>query len=891
MSGPAAAPAAEAEAEEQTPSSGSGSGGSAATPKPKPREPTPLVDPALTLSPSALPLLPGAEGGDGTVPTLLTPDAAAAGAAGGNGEPRRPSYFRRPVGSPTSNRVDLSASASPSFDGAKSGSRAGGGPPGRWLEANREVDAASLVQSHLEVSGLTEAIREIVRGVLQNTRGLDRSRAESEKLFRILEDQRRESGLLERRCKDLEEELYLLRKEMKLVHQNNEILQGMQEFREVHEIKVVDLQQECRRIDACKVDSSSPQLETDARRYALDTVKSFFATRNKEVKTWVEKKLQTLRTSMTQDLSESSDGLGREISDVAASLEQALDELRNDAGAQLETHASMLSDCQQKFTAHREKLVATEAAADVTEGAVRRELERARKETRLLYLLFCTTYAELSKRVGAGWDRYTSPDDRAAARDTARASLQVHEMRAQTWRQVHKPMEAYGPVQPVQQLAFDTLEADLQKATAKLREAAEPPESPAEEEQKEEALRRGIAQGENVSTEAVEAVVSSKVFTALRATTDQLVQTLLQQSVEDIREDLSKETQVLGKELKTKVTAAKCVDIIGRQVGEDFAREKQRTDMRFSQLEESKVSVQRVYELLREKSDVTAMDLKADRAAMLQMFEYINNKVGVESSDDVVKKAIRNLNTKVEQLEARKLDSNQPEMTVLFDMLRAGGLTSLSGPAAAASPGTFSPAPASVAAASAAASPSPSPALLSGASSLMAAAQPATVAGTTSRLPGNASRGPVSGGVAASLVKHAPSPPPPAAASAGGRAGVGATGKGGKGGSGSGAGNSNAGGNAACMSCQRAPPDAVTLDDVLKQRERDRQEQQALLHHRQVYNATSAKIAAMKREQRQDSPPVDVGAYITNLASSAETRPRPPSSQVVTAADPRHVPK
>eukprot|EP00754_Rhynchopus_humris_P046178 Rhum_TRINITY_DN5683_c0_g1::Rhum_TRINITY_DN5683_c0_g1_i1::g.18031::m.18031 len=232
MPGPSAAPAEGTETDGQTPSSGSG--GSAAAPKHKPREPTPL-DPALALTPTTTALSPHAEGGDGAVPMLLTPDTAAATTAatagGNNGEPRRPSYFRRPVGSPTSNRVDLSAS--PSFDGAKSGSRASGGPPGRWLEANREVDAASLVQSHLEVSGLTEAIREIVRGVLQNTRGLDRSRAESEKLFRILEDQRRESGLLERRCKDLEEELYLLRKEMKLVHQNNEILQGMQEFREV----------------------------------------------------------------------------------------------------------------------------------------------------------------------------------------------------------------------------------------------------------------------------------------------------------------------------------------------------------------------------------------------------------------------------------------------------------------------------------------------------------------------------------------------------------------------------------------------------------------------------------------------------------------------------------
>ena len=705
---------------------------------------------------------------------------------------------------------------------------------GKWLETNKDIDAGMLVQTNLEVSGLTEAIREIIKAVLSNTKGLERTREEMDSQHKSLQGVRKEAMHLERRCNELEEEVVTLRRELKVVHENRELMHSFQEFREVHELKMIDLQQECKRIDTAKIDASSPQLESDSRKYALDTVKTFFTSRNKELKTWIEKKVLALRSSVTQDISDTSDNLMKEINATNDTIQEEVVSICSTAEDVKAKHDAMFGDVFGKFCAFHDKIQNMESFCDLTFTDLREADQYARREIRLLYSAFCTTPSALQTKTSPGWEAYTTPDEvtKQTAWDHEQAKRLDHRLAA--WKKLHQPMDNFDP-QPVLQVDYESRDNELSKKIAKIRDKYADKDQPSYQRalkvdrERNTTLFGKITRGEYLSEEAIAGFIGAKVFAAFRASTDTLISSVMNSVVEDIKDDLAKESAATTKELKTKVNSQKCVQLIQTNVGDAFFEEKEQNDLKFAQMEKTKLSVELAYEMLREKADVSSLAVKVDRTTVAEMFEFINKKVGIESSDDVVKKSIRNINQRIEALQANKLDRTHPELAVVFEMLKCG---------------SFSPPDAN-----SNTTPTPTPDAID--PSFITHDRPITRSPTPAK-------GSISGGVNpyARIVKHTPSPPPYEVR------GDESYGGGGGGGGGS-------------------------IEEVLDRRERERQEQQQVLHLRQVAAGTNQRIQSLKRERRNSTPLVDADAYIMDMVRGASDKGKSKDTQVVCPTDPR----
>ena len=166
--------------------------------------------------------------------------------------------------------------------------------------------------------------------------------------------------------------------------------------------------------------------------------------------------------------------------------------------------------------------------------------------------------------------------------------------------------------------------------------------------------------------------------------TEKTVSTIVGHAMEDINEDLSQETQGIVKDLKTKITSHRCVELIQEHVGDPFAKEKSSVKGKLDHIEQQKVSISQVHEMLRDKADVSVLQTKADRSTLIEMFEFVNSKIGIETSDDVVKKKIRTISNRLDEIQRTKLDKSNPQLMAIFTMVSGNGDQLFQTPAAPA---------------------------------------------------------------------------------------------------------------------------------------------------------------------------------------------------------------
>eukprot|EP01065_Artemidia_motanka_P035321 TRINITY_DN43240_c0_g1_i1.p1 TRINITY_DN43240_c0_g1~~TRINITY_DN43240_c0_g1_i1.p1 ORF type:complete len:770 (+),score=254.01 TRINITY_DN43240_c0_g1_i1:45-2354(+) len=566
----------------------------------------------------------------------------------------------------------------------KSASPSQGGGSGEkamaWLEG-ADLTPKALLTHSIDISGLSEVISKLVAAVVSNTKAQEKCRQDCDRCLRAVEDVRRICFDAEGRAKTTTDAVAQLQSDIRSMGTDKVDAQEFGRLRAKTSDEVKGLRERCDQLQQQKVDCNAPQLERDARRHALETVKDYYSVQSREQRQWVERRLEWLGQGLRREDTLTLEKASAQIEKSMQELGQRLQTVAADTDQQLRSQSELVRDVEHRTSRVMDKLREHEKETDDLTQEAHVEAGHVRRDLRALMKAFGISPDELSRDLAAGWDAEEEVDiqRRKALFEVAIAR---DERRLSQWRAIHftLPKGYQPPEAPLWRRNDDELASSITQRRAE--QEAIFGAAQRELRRRKEALERAVATPAEQAGEwsawssegMIRLLVRLPVFVDLRETVEESIERRILQARDDVTDDLSQQILAQGKDMKTKINATRCVELINEHTGRVF-QEQRVMQARLDELGLTKVDTDACHAMMREKADLTVTDKKMDRQNATDMFEFLNAKIEEVAQDSDAAKLVRDLSGGIDDLRRQKLDRNDPEWLAVLGMVSGGGIS------------------------------------------------------------------------------------------------------------------------------------------------------------------------------------------------------------------------
>ena len=307
----------------------------------------------------------------------------------------------------------------------------------QWLESNAMINANELLTFNFDVSGMTDVIRRLISTVLSSSKSTEKAMAETVKCQRLLGEMKHSVFQAEEKCRQLEEEVEKAKQEINVIAERKVNISDFKGLQELFASQTEEIKNEQARLEASKLDCDGPQLESDCRKYSLDTIKSFYTARNKETRSWVERKIDTLQQGIQQSTDERFAGIDSDIRQTSVLASERLDFAKMELEKHLRLHDNTIFDFSVKISSLVRKVHSVESDIDSQVSNCRILTLHSLTEIRLLSACFGTTYETLRHQMGSSCEGISIADVKLG-KSFLESDIQRLHNRLSSWEKVYE---------------------------------------------------------------------------------------------------------------------------------------------------------------------------------------------------------------------------------------------------------------------------------------------------------------------------------------------------------------------------------------------------------------------------------------------------------------------
>eukprot|EP01062_Namystynia_karyoxenos_P070443 TRINITY_DN65815_c0_g1_i1.p1 TRINITY_DN65815_c0_g1~~TRINITY_DN65815_c0_g1_i1.p1 ORF type:complete len:835 (+),score=327.97 TRINITY_DN65815_c0_g1_i1:76-2505(+) len=552
-----------------------------------------------------------------------------------------------------------------------------------WLES-AEITPNALMTHSIDVAGLCEVVTKLVTTVVITSKQQERVRQDCDRCMRAVEEARRVGLDAEVRRKAVDDMLAQLQSDMRIVQGDK--LEGS-EFERVRlemQKQFKQLEGRCDQLQAQKLDATAPQLERDSRRHALETVKDYYSVQSRELRQWVERRLESLGAGLRKEDQHVLEKASAKVEEALQEMGERVANASAEIDMQLRSQAERVEDGEGRSQAMMQKLRDHERDADVQEAEALSESVAVRREIRSLMRALGVSVGDLAQDLPPSWDAEEEADvERRRTREEAAVARE--KSRLQQWKTIHA-VQPKAPYQPeaaaewrradeemAQLLTQRSAEVEPNFAVA-LRDCRRRRDSRARDLQRDGDARKDLGGTASawVSDAVVQRLLKLPVLIELRETVEESIAARVNKARDDVVDDLSQQILALGKDMKTKINATRCVELITdntRRIGEGLRTANARLD----EMQISKIGTDHCHDMLKEKADRDVLEKKMDRQTAVDMFEFLNSKIEELAQESEAATLVRQLGAGIDEVRQSKIDKDDPEWLTVLGMCRGGG--------------------------------------------------------------------------------------------------------------------------------------------------------------------------------------------------------------------------